>query len=731
MLIIISDLSRKIFRVLPVLFLVHFSYAQNERPTIASGRALEPIIADGVLDEPSWDQAPLLTEFRTTVPVEGGTPSKKTEVRIITNEKYIVFGVWCEDDPSLITSFSKLRDANLRNEDYIRIVIDPFQDGQSGYVFSVNPKGARYDALVANRGEWENRDWDGIWEAGTTVNDSGWTAEIKIPIQSINFNKELRSWGLNIERNIQRNLEKIRWANVSRDQWFTQTSRAGLLTDLPEFDYGLGLNITPSLIGGYTNEINVKDDYELKPSLTVSQRLSANAIATATFNTDFAETEVDSRRVNLTRFPLFFPEKRAFFLEGSDIFEFGYGMDRDVIPFFSRRIGLIEGNQVPIIAGGKVNGRINRTSFGGLAMYTGQKTIIDEEELDTLRVPDTSMGVFRVKQNVLKESSFGIFGTVGDPQGRSGAYVVGTDFTYQTTRFQGNKNLLAGVWGLYNDRVDLVGDKSSYGFKLAYPNDIWDVSLAYKHIGDGFDPSIGFVPRLGINKYSGGLVWAPRPKWKLVRQMRHELFPTLVTDLAGEWQSYRIFTSPLNWRFESGERIEFNIMPSGERLTETFEISDGVIIPVGAYEYTRFRLEGEIAAKRKLNGRLSVWFGPFFDGNLSEYQARLNWNPMAVLTFELSGTRNIASLPWGSFDQTLVGFRVRFNFTPDLQLNSFIQYDTDSQNVGINSRIRWIFNPQGDFFFVFNNTAFYDEPLNVVSREVSQVLMKVRYTFRL
>jgi len=649
--------------------------AQNDnRPVLLAAITQNDIKSDGKLDESDWEKAPLLTEFLTVVPEQGGKPTKSTTVRVIANKKYIVFGIECIDDPSNITNFSKLRDADLSKEDYIKIIIDPFQDGQSGYIFMVNPNGARYDALVSNRGEREKSDWDGIWEAGTTISENGWSTEIKIPIQSINFKKGLKEWGFNVERNIQRNQETIRWANISRDQWFTQTSRAGLISGLPEFDYGIGLSIRPSLIGEMNDEVGNKTDFDLQPALTISQRLSANTIATATFNTDFAETEVDTRQTNLTRFPLFFPEKRAFFLEGSDIFEFGFGLGNDIVPFFSRRIGLVEGNQIPINVGGKVNGRINRTSFGAVVMNTRKTDITDDTDA-MVSIPSSTMATVRVKQNVLKESSIGFFGSVGDPLGRTGANVSGLDFTYQTTRFQGNKNFLVGLWGLYNDRADLQGDQSAYGLKIDYPNDIWDTSFSFMHIGDGFDPSIGFVPRNSINKYNAGITWAPRPKWKLVRQMRHQLYPTYVTDLNGTWQSYRLFTTPLNWRFESGDRFEFNVIPTGERLLEPFEIAEGVTIPVGTYDFTRFRLEGDIAAKRKLNGRLSWWFGSFYGGDLNEYQLRLNWTPATILTFELTGTRNVASLPYGNFDQTLAGLRVRLNFTPDLQLNSFVQYD--------------------------------------------------------
>ncbi|MBT8270524.1 MAG: carbohydrate binding family 9 domain-containing protein [Flavobacteriaceae bacterium] len=707
---------------------INQTFAQSDqRPTIASGELTEKIDLDGALDEADWKNAPVLSDLLTTVPIEKGKPSFPTLVRVIADERMIYIGIDCKDSkPERIVKFSKIRDADIEEEDHIRLVLDPFMDGQSGFVFAVNAYGARYDALVSNRGESENEDWDAVWNARTLIYDGGWSVEIELPIQSITYKKGLTEWGFNIERRIQRNLETIRWANVQRDQWLTQTSRAGILTNLPEFNYGLGLNIRPSLV----TELNKAGedeptDFNFDGSLDVNQRLSPNVLATLTVNTDFAETEVDTRQTNLTRFPLFFPEKRTFFLEGSDIFEFGFGTGRStVLPFFSRRIGLIDNNEIPIIAGVKMNGRVGKTAFGGLGIHT-KETETPDETYDA-----STMGVVRVRRNILKESSFGIIGSIGDPLGRNGSWMSGADFTYQTTRFNGDKNFIAGIWGMYTGREDLTDDSSAFGFKVDYPNDRWDAALVYSRIGEDFDPSLGFVPRKGIEYYRIGTTFAPRPNWPWLRQMFNQLFVTYIKTLNGPWQSYSIFTAPINWRLESGERVEFNIRPAGENLLVPFEIADGVEIPAGEYNFMRYRLEAEIAAKRKLNGQISWWFGSFYEGNLDEIRLRLNWNPTPLLGFEFSGLHNSGRLPWGDFDQTLAGLRVRFNVTSDLQLNSYMQYDTDSRNLGINARIHWIFSPLGDVFFVFNNNSF-NQPSNGWQLQTRQFLLKIRYNFRL
>ena len=690
-----------------------------ERPSIEAGKLTGEIYLDGILDENDWKNAPVLDNFLTTEPVEKGIPSSPTFVRVIANEKFVVFGIECKDSsPNEVVKFSKIRDADISNEDHIKIVLDPYLDGQSGYIFAVNAYGARYDALVSNRGESENEDWDAIWEAEVTINNDGWTTEIRLPIQSINFKKDQTTWGFNLERRIQRNQETIRWANVKRDQWFIQTSRAGLLTNLPKFNYGLGLNIRPSLVSKLNkNGPDENYKFKLEPSLDVSQRLSSNVLATITLNTDFAETEVDTRQTNLTRFPLFFPEKRTFFLEGSDILEFGFGTGTStVLPFFSRRIGLYDNNEIPIIAGAKINGRIGKTAFAGLGVRSGSF------ESDGQPYDDTNMGVVRVKQNIFKESSVGFIASVGDPLGRDGSYMSGVDFTYQTTRFNGDKNFIAGAWALYTDREDLLNDRSAFGFKIDYPNDLWDVALVYSRIGEQFDPSFGFVPRKGVHHMRLGGTYAPRPKWPWVRQMRHQLFGTYIRGLDGNWQSYSVFTAPINWRLESGDRIEMNVRPAGENILIPFEIAENVTIPEGEYHFMRYRLEAEFAAKRKLNGQATWWFGSFYEGNLDELQLQLNWNPTALLGFEFNGVRNIGRLPWGDFDQTLVGTRIRFNVNSDLQINSYFQYDTDSRNLGLNLRAHWIFSPLGDVIFVFNHNTLRDITENWVLQKSANII---------
>jgi MFS family permease len=697
--------------------------AQDASPSLRVGPLPPTIVIDGLLAEPVWESAASIEDFRQTDPVEGAPASARTHVRVLADAHSIVIGIVCDEaDPASIVSFSVRRDAVLTSEDHIRIVLGPFADGRSGYVFAVNPTGARYDAIINPGGESDNPDWDGIWEAATTRLPTGWSAEIRIPVLSIAFKPGLHEWQFNVQRRIQRRLEIDRWASPNRQYQITQTSRAGLLTGLPDFDLGVGLTVRPAVTsgGGIPSPVaRVEGDFQ--PSLDINQRLGANLLASATVNTDFAETEVDTRRTNLTRFPLFFPEKRTFFIEGDDIFSFGLGLGQDVIPYFSRRIGLVDEHEVPILAGGKLNGRIGDTNFGSVAIGTRpQENVINSH---------TFMGVGRVKRNLWRESWIGAIATVGDPLGRSGSWLGGADFTYATSRFRGDKNLLVGVWGLATGRQDLGSDSTAHGFKVDYPNDLLDLAVTYKRIGRDFDPSVGFVPRAAVQLWNVGADFSPRLSHGPIQQMFFEFQPSLATDLSGRWESYRVFWAPINWRFRSGDRVEFNAVPVGERLTQPFEVASGVAIAPGSYEWLRYRLEAGTAQKRRLYTQLTWWFGDFYNGTLDQFQWTGVWNPKPIVTVEFSGERNVGRLPTGRFTQTVAGTRLRVNISPDLSIASYIQYDTDSESVGTNTRLRWTFRPVADLFVVYNHNV-----RSILDRwrlDSNQLLIKLQYAFRM
>ena len=397
----------------------------TDKPIIRSTSTDQAVRVDGWLDEADWARADSITALYMVEPVVNGTPSFQTIVKILLTPKNIYLGIICMDDqPEDIVAFSKARDSELEDEDYLKVILDTYRDGRSGYIFAINPFAARYDALVSNNGESENPNWDGAWDAQTRIGDDFWSAEIRIPVSTLTYNKSLDSWGFNVERRIQRFLEVNRWSGISMDYTIGQTRHAGLITDLPGFNSGIGLTPRASLVSKITQDGENKAVYDWKPSLDLTQRITTDITAQLTVNTDFAETEVDSRQTNLTRFPVLYPEKRQFFLEGADIYDFGLSLGRSLMPFYSRRIGLYQGNEVPILWGGKVNGKVKKTYFGSLFTQTGA--------VDSL-VSGSKMGVVRIKQNILKESSLGMIASMGDPGARNQAWTAGVDFTYQTS----------------------------------------------------------------------------------------------------------------------------------------------------------------------------------------------------------------------------------------------------------------------------------------------------------
>jgi hypothetical protein len=339
------------------------------------------------------------------------------------------------------------------------------------------------------------------------------------------------------------------------------------------------------------------------------------------------------------------------------------------------------------------------------------------------------MAVGRVKRNIWRESWIGAIATVGDPLGRSGSWLGGVDFTYATSRFRGDKNVLVGAWGLATGREDLGADSTAFGLKIDYPNDLWDVAVLSKRIGRDFDPSLGFVPRAGVYLHQLGADFSPRLATGPIQQMFFEFEPSMATDLNGRWESYRVFMAPVNWRFRSGDRFEFNVNPTGERLTAPFELAGGVVIPPGSYEWRQYRLEAGTAQKRRLYSQVTWWFGGFYDGTLDQYEWTGAWNPTPLITVEFTGEHNVGRLSSGDFTQTLIGNRLRLNLSSDASISSYVQYDTDTKSVGVNTRLRWTFRPAGDVFVVYNHNL---QSLQDRWRlESNQLLVKLQYAWRM
>ncbi|MEI6667879.1 MAG: DUF5916 domain-containing protein [Acidobacteriota bacterium] len=691
------------------------------QPSLKAGPLSGALHIDGILDEPAWAAAPAIENLTMSEPTQGGVPTGRTTIRVLVNRSVIAIGIVCADpDPRGLVSHTKVRDASLAAEDYIKVVLDTSRDGRFGYVFAINPGGARYDALIDPSTGAENANWDGLWEAGTHVDESGWSVEIRIPVATLNYKKGLRTWNLNVERRIQRLQEVDRWTAIGPDYKVTQTNLAGLLIGLPDFDLGAGLSVRPSLVGHAGVPSRGADvSRSIQPSLDVTERIGTNLTASVTAKTDFAETEVDTRRTNFTRFPVLFPEKRTFFLEGADLFAFGLGLGSAVLPYYSRRVGLVSGQEVPIAVGGKLNGRVGQTNLGAQVVRT--------EDVFGL-APSTTLGVVRFKQNVLAQSSVGVIATFGDPLGRTGSWLTGADFTYKTSKLAGDKNLFVGLWGVTMGRDRLGTDRTAAGVSVEYPNDLSPSWIRARRVGTGFDPSIGFIDRTGVYVFDAKLSYHPRPAQWNIRQVLIDFHPTVVWDLNRQWESWRAFLAPISGLFESGDSLELDVAPTGERLKKPFAVAPGVVLAPGEYQFTRYRVYAITSPKRALRGEAMWWFGTFYNGRMDQIILTANWSPTPLVTVEFTGERDIGRLPAGHFTQDVVGTRLRFNVSPNLEVSSYVQYDSLSKSVGMNSRMRWTYTPLGELFVIYNhNVRSIEDRWQLDS---NQLIIKFQYTFR-
>ncbi len=702
--------------------------AATPPPAVRAGGLEGEIHLDGRLDEPAWASAGVIPNLTQQDPHPGEPTPYATEVRFLVDAGALYLGIRCVDPhPERIAVHTMQRDGNMRGDDSVALVLDTFGDGRTGFFFQINAAATRQDGLIAGS-EDVSLDWDGIWYARTERTAEGWTAEVIIPAQTLRFTPGKDAWGFNVERLIPRDRTTVRWASPILDATLFDLRRAGKLLGMAKLRQGKGLSVSPyglvrSTADLETNHSTVQGD----AGLDVTYNFTPDLTGVLTVNTDFAETEVDTRQINLTRFPLFFPEKRTFFLEGSNLFEFGTGLGHDFVPFFSRRIGLYEGNQVPVVAGAKVLGRSGRWGIGALDVVTGKSGETEEANLFT----------GRVTYDVDEHLTVGTILTNGDPDGVHDNTLVGLDALWRTSTFRGDKNLSIGGWAATTSGDVPDGQHYGWGFKLDYPNDLWDLFLIVKEFGDGMDPGLGFLPRPGTRWYQGGGAYQPRPirgPFAWTRQMFFELFATYVEDLDGRTESWRVFTAPFNVLTESGEHLEANIAPQFERLDEPFEIADGVVIPAGEYHFTRYRLEAQSSRHRPWRVGATVWFGDFYTGSLTQWETFATYTtPAGHLQLELNAENDFGHLPEGDFIQRLWGLKTVYAFTPDLVLSAFAQYDSESGDLGVNTRLRWTIQPGNDLFVVWNHG--WRHPVGsgddlALKPMDDELVVKLRWTFR-
>jgi hypothetical protein len=695
----------------------------------------EPITIDGVLDEPIWTTAPKIGDLIQRQPAQGEPPTERTDVTLLTDRDHLYIGIVSYDsEPRRVIGTQMARDSSLSSDDRVEILLDTFRDQRSAFYFATNPSGALVDGLVAS-GQL-NADWDAIWDVRTRRTHQGWIAEFAIPFKSLSFPAGRTVWGFNIARHIYRKLEENRWSGARLDTHLYQVSEAGEITNLVGLTQGIGLDVRPFLAARWLR-VGGHDDPSGKPGLDLFYNITPSLKLTATFNTDFGETEVDARQINLSRFSILFPEKRSFFLQGAGVFGFASTgpepaggippAGADVYPFFSRQIGLLGGEEVPLDAGIKLTGTVGRTDVGLLNVRTGDLPIVSEK----------NFLVGRVKRNLFQQSYVGVIFTDGHPaQGQSGQ-TYGADMRLATSRFLGRpNNLVVNAYGVRSVNEGVSGRDWSYGFSAHYPNDKFNAQVAFREIQENFRPALGFVQRDNVRMLRIAASYNPRPKNFLnVQQMFHDIYYTRFTRLDnGQVESWDVYVTLLDWHLSSGDNLHgmFDFNPTYERLFEPFEISPGVYLLPGEYRFTRFRSNLlSTAAKRRLSGSINLTYGGYWSGNAEQLTTSLTYKLPPRFTINVSTNQTFARLPEGHFIARIFTANVSYAATPRLSLSNLVQYDNRSRNMGWQSRVRWTLQPGNDVFVAFNQGWIREDGGNLRFRtQDSKVSAKFQYSFR-
>jgi hypothetical protein len=678
------------------------------RATIRAVRVTTPMRLDGVLNEPLYTSVPSISDFIQQEPQEGLPATEKTEVWLAfdADNVYVSFRCWESEPDQLIANEMRRDGPNLwQGNDIVAFMFDTFLDRRNSFNFITNALGARQDGQVTNERQW-NGDWNTVWDVRAGRFEGGWTAEFAIPFKSLRYQPgRAQIWGFNVFRT-------NRWKNeisyitrvpAARGQsGLYQGSLAATVVGLEAPSGSRNLELKPYAISGITTDRAgspaVSNDLSGDIGLDAKYGLTQNLTADFTYNTDFAQVEADEQQVNLTRFSVFFPEKREFFLENQGIFAFGgaaaggfaaAGSDAPIL-FYSRRIGLNDGRPVPLVAGARTTGRVGRYSLGLIDIQTGKDS----------GVRSTNFSVVRLKRDLLQRSSVGLLFT-GRSVGQSG---IGSNGVYGIDgTFGFFDNLNVNTYWARSRTGGLPGKDTSYRGQIDYPGDRYGVQLEHLVIGDNFNPEVGFVRRDDIRRSFGQFRFSPRPKSiRSVRKFSWSGSMEYITNGAGHLET-RESNGEFAIEFQNSDRLSVNVSDTYEFLPRLFAIAPGITLPVGGYRFDNVHVQMNLGQRRKLSGNVAVDRGTFYGGHKTSISlSRGRMNAGSRLSVEPAYLLNVVDLAEGSFTNQLIGSRVTYTMTPLMFTSALLQYSSSSHAVSANVRLRWEYRPGSELFVVFN-----------------------------
>lgn len=708
------------------------------RPGVQALVIDERVDLDGHLSEEFWQRTVAGAGFVQRQPDPGEPATERTEVRLAYDADNLYIGVTAFDsDPAAIVAREMRRDGEgagggfgggsgaYRNDDSIAIVLDTFLDGRNAFYFETNPTGARADALVEDEGN-ANFEWDGVWRAAAKITEQGWSAELIIPFSTLRFDPEAESWGLNVRRLIRRKSEESYWAPVGLDANLFRLSLAGKASGMQGLVPGINLRVKPYAVGGTVKDYvtperspGTESDFGLdllRWGITDSMTLDV------TVNTDFAQVEVDAQQVNLTRFSLFFPEKREFFLENAGIFDFGPASGGRRGPpllkmFHSRRIGIGEAGIVPINAGVRLTGRAGDWSFGLLDAQTGSADFGEDGQERS-----TNWGVTRVKRNLGERSSIGAIFSNKQLDGDNWNRVVGLDADINPSRRLNFNGFIAGSRDGGVSGTGLAG-----GVGGAWRGRVWRATASVQDIRDDFNTEFGFQLRTGIRRYDYSVDFEPRPDNNIgVRNLSFQHRGTITTLTDGTLESVDTAVRFFGFDLRSGDRVTFFGSHNFERLFEPFEISDGIVLDPGDYNFADIGIFVRTDGGRPVSYIGFYTKGNFWNGTRLQGTNTLTLKMGRFFSTQTSWNFNNVDLPGGSFKTNLLQQRFNVALSPELFWNTLVQLNDADYLVTINSRFNWIYKPGADLFLVYNQSWGTGDGTTPLNRAV---VVKFTYLF--